>query len=137
MPVRVGIDLVRTDEVRASMTAHGERYLKRIYTDAEQLDCGASPRRLAARFAAKEATRKVLVRGDEPLSWRSIGVCERPGGRVGIELSGEAATLAERRGVRRLELSLTHRRELATAIVVAELEEPDPIGAPPAEVSDR
>jgi len=122
MPLWVGIDLVRTDEVRASLAAHGERYLKRIYTDAELLACGSSPRRLAARFAAKEATRKVLVRGDEPLSWRSVAVCEQPSGRLGIELSGEAAALAERRGVRRLELSMTHRREVATAIVVAELE---------------
>jgi len=125
MPVKVGIDLMRYDEVRVSLAAHGERYLERIYTDAEQFDSGSSPRRLAARFAAKEATRKVLVQGDEPLPWRSIGVCEHPGGRASIELSGEAAALAERRGVRRLDVSLTHRREVAAAVVVAELEDPE------------
>jgi len=41
--------------------AHGERYLKHVYTDAERRDCGTSARRLAQRFAAKEATMKALA----------------------------------------------------------------------------
>jgi holo-[acyl-carrier protein] synthase len=123
MPFQIGIDLVRTDEVRESLAAHGERYLQRIYTDVEQQDCRSIPSRLAARFAAKEATMKALGRPDEPLPWRSIEVVRDGGGRPLIELSGPAAALAERRGVRRLELSLTDGRALATAVVLVELEE--------------
>ena len=123
MPFQIGIDLVRTDEVRESLAAHGERYLQRIYTDVEQQDCRSNPSRLAARFAAKEATMKALGRQDEPLPWRSIEVTHDGGGRPLIELSGPAAVLADRRGVRRLELSLTDGRSLATAVVLVELEE--------------
>lgn len=123
MPIQVGIDLVRTDEVRESLAAHGERYLQRIYTDVEQQECRSNPRRLAARFAAKEATMKALGRVDEPLPWRSIGVVHDAGGQPLLELSGPAAALAERRGVRHLDLSLTDGRSLATAVVLAELKE--------------
>jgi holo-[acyl-carrier protein] synthase len=122
MPVQIGIDLVRTEDVRRSMSAHGERYLQRIYTDGERHDCRSDPARLAARFAAKEATMKALRRRDEPLPWRSIGVVRDATGRPRLELSGAAAALAGRRHVRRLDLSLTHNRSLATAVVLAELD---------------
>jgi holo-[acyl-carrier protein] synthase len=121
--VQVGIDLVRTDEVRASLAAHGERYLKRIYTDVEQREAGRNPRRLAARFAAKEATFKAMKAGRDALPWSSIGVCEVPGGRLSVQLTGEAAELADRRGVRHLQVSFAYRGPVAAAIVVAELEE--------------
>jgi len=48
--IAVGIDLVAIDEVRESLRAHGERYLNRIYTEAEQRECGSDPRLLAARL---------------------------------------------------------------------------------------
>lgn len=123
MPIQVGIDLLRIDEVRASLATHGERYVQRICTAVERRDAGSSPRRLAARFAAKEATMKVLRRGDEPLPWSSIGVSEDASGRASIRLSGVAVELAQSRGVRWLDLSLTHRRSVAAAIVVAELDD--------------
>jgi holo-[acyl-carrier protein] synthase len=119
----VGIDLVSPEEVGASLAAHGERYLTRVFTETEQRECGSDPRRLAAHFAAKEAALKALGWGDEPLPWRSIGVARDEAGRQSICLSGPAAALAERRGVRRLELSFTHRRGLAAAVVLAELDE--------------
>jgi phosphopantetheinyl transferase (holo-ACP synthase) len=63
--VQVGIDLVRTGVVQASITAHGSRYLERMYNEQELVDCGADGRRgvfdvggLAERFAAKEVTVK-------------------------------------------------------------------------------
>ena len=122
MAMRVGIDLVEIDDVRESLRLQGERYLTRVYTEAEQRDCGRSPRRLAARFAAKEATMKALRIADEAVPWRSIEVTQDETGRPSIRLSGEAAELAERRGILSLDLSLTLRQSSAMAVVVAELE---------------
>lgn len=124
MPVKVGIDLVETDDVRESLDAHGQRYLQRIYTEAEQRECGSDPRRLAARFAAKEATMKALGRRNEALSWRSIEVAQDPSGRPCLRLSGGAAELAGRRGIRRVEVTLTESRSQGAALVLAEVEEP-------------
>jgi holo-[acyl-carrier protein] synthase len=119
--ISVGIDLVETDEVRESLRLQGERYLNRVYTEAEQRDCGASPRDLAARFAAKEATMKALRIADEAVPWRSIEVSRDENGRPSVRLTGQASELAKRRGILSLDLSLTVRRSSAMAVVVAEV----------------
>jgi len=120
MSIKVGIDLVSPDEVRESVRIHGDRYLQRVYTDEELRDCGGRPNRLAARFAAKEAAMKALGGSDSQLPWRSIGVSVDAAGSPSIELTGSAATLARERGVSALSVSLTHERDLAVAVVIAE-----------------
>ncbi len=110
--------------VQDAIAAHGERYLQRVYTPGELRDCGGDagidPTRLAARFAAKEATMKVLRRGDEAVAWRSIGVTRQPGGRPRVELTGDADALARDSGLDDLALSITHEHDYAAAVVVAD-----------------
>jgi holo-[acyl-carrier protein] synthase len=123
MSLRVGTDLVFVDTVRESIASHGEHYLTRVYTERELEDCrsanGVDAERLAARFAAKEATMKVLRPRDEGIPLRSIEVRRDPDGWVELELSGAAAALANQSGVTELALSIAHEGEFATAVVVA------------------
>lgn len=120
MPVSVGIDLVRADDVQDALRHHGDRYLDRVYTERERREAGADPLRLAARFAAKEATIKALRSDGEPLPWRDIAVHRDAAGRPGLHLTGAAQRLAARDGVQSLSVSLTHEHDLAAAVVVAE-----------------
>lgn len=125
MSIRVGLDLVAVESVADALRAsHRNRYLDRVYTEREVLDCqtatGIDAERLAARFAAKEATLKVLPLADEGVSLRSIEVLREPSGRVRIRLSGRAAEVATEAGVIDLALSLTHEGGFAAAVVVAE-----------------
>jgi holo-[acyl-carrier protein] synthase len=120
MPFHVGIDLVCRDDVQEAVSRHGERYLDRVYTEQERRDADADPLRLAARFAAKEATMKALRGTDEALPWRDIAVHRDADGRPTLQLSGAAAALAQRSGIQSLSVSLTHERDLAAAVVVAE-----------------
>jgi holo-[acyl-carrier protein] synthase len=120
MSVSIGIDLVTVEQVQESMARHGSRYLQRIYTDQEVTDSAGDPARLAARFAAKEATMKALGRIDEGIGWRSIAVHRAAHGQPSIELSGAAAELARARGVTGLTVSLTHEPQYAAAVVLAE-----------------
>ena len=130
MTISIGIDLTSADAVAESLETHGARYLERVYTDQERRDC-ARPAghpdagRLAARFAAKEATMTALRRDDEPIPWTSIGVCADGAGRPSLELSGPAAALARRRGVSELSVSLPRDGQFAAAVVVANLGEPE------------
>jgi holo-[acyl-carrier protein] synthase len=123
MAMLVGIDLVSVNTVRESMRDHGDRYLERIYTAAELRDCrdaeGIMPERLAARFAAKEATIKVLRPADEAIPWQSIEVVRHPSGWVELELSGRAATSAANQGLGDFALSVSHEGGFATAVVIA------------------
>jgi holo-[acyl-carrier protein] synthase len=123
---RVGIDLVSVEAVEDSIAAHGARYLARVYTPAE-LDDSRDERgepvaqRLAARFAAKEAMRKALHVGDEAVPWQSIAVRRDRCGAPRLELTGRARELAEREGIRDIDVSLSHEGATAAAVVVAEV----------------
>jgi len=103
---------------------HGDRFLERVYTLQERVDSRRDPARLAARFAAKEATMKALGRTDEGIGWQSIEVLRDPAGRPSIRLSGAAAELAISRGVTSLAVSLGRARRHAAAVVVAQAEAP-------------
>jgi holo-[acyl-carrier protein] synthase len=123
MPMRVGIDLVSVKDVRESMREHGEHYLRRVYTERELRDCKTAghldPQRLAARFAAKEATLKVLRPDQEAVPWQAIEVIRDPAGWVELRLSGSAAALARAAGLDELALSITHEGDFASAVVCA------------------
>jgi holo-[acyl-carrier protein] synthase len=120
MSLHIGIDLVAVGQIEGSVACQGDRYLERVYTARELADSRRDPSRLAARFAAKEATMKALGRADEGIGWRSIEVLRDPAGQTSIQLSGAAAELADRRGITSLAVSLTHQRRHAAAVVVAE-----------------
>ncbi|MGA9874567.1 MAG: holo-ACP synthase [Solirubrobacteraceae bacterium] len=124
MALRVGIDMVSVEAVRESIRDHGARYLKRIYTERELRDCetaqGLIPERVAARFAAKEATLKVLRPVDEAIPWSCIEVLRHGAGWVTLELSGRAAALAAEAELTDFELSICHEADYASAIVIAQ-----------------
>ncbi len=128
--VRVGVDLVPVADVAESVRRFGDRYLERIFTPHEIACCrradarthraaaGYSIESLAARFAAKEATLKVLRPSGWRPDWRSIEVRRANGGWCEIHLSGLAAALAADAGIDELEVSLTHESMVAVAVVV-------------------
>jgi holo-[acyl-carrier protein] synthase len=113
------MDLIEIDEVRDSIQSFGESYLARVFTPAEVNECGASPARLAERFAAKEAILKALqVDGAVPLA----AIDTRAEGRSGltVQLTGEAAELAQRRGVSHIGVSTSRHRGHAAAVAVTD-----------------
>jgi holo-[acyl-carrier protein] synthase len=118
--LRVGIDLVKASSIAEAIEEHGQRYLDRVYTPAEQENCKGDALRLAARFAAKEATVKVLQpTAREPVPWTAIEVVRNAaGGAPSIALHGPAAVLAEAAGLTAFSLSFTHEDEYAAAVVV-------------------
>lgn len=125
MPIRVGFDLVSVSAVDAELRATTrDRYLARVYTEQEVSDCttprGLIAERLAARFAAKEATIKVLPSIEIGFSLREIEVQRAPSGQIHLALTGAAAGLAESAGLVGFTLSITHESGMAGAIVVAE-----------------
>ncbi len=114
----VGIDMADVDEVRESIRLYGERYLGRVYTDAERRDCGSSPRRLAQCFAAKEATMKALA-CRERLPWHSVALARDEAGQPALVLTGAAADRARERDVASLSVSFGAARAHALAVVLA------------------
>lgn len=121
--IRVGADVVAVHQVAESVETFGDRYLRRVYTDHELSSSAGAPAvraaSLAARFAAKEATIKVLRPAGHQPDWRSIEVRRHSEGWCTMALTGHAAALADQAGVADLAVSLTHEGDVAAAVVVA------------------
>jgi holo-[acyl-carrier protein] synthase len=124
MVLGLGTDLIETRRVEESIARFGERFLERIFTAGEIAYCQRkknAAESFAARFAAKEAGAKALGTGiSRGVTWKEFEVRREASGRPTLHMSGRAAELAEGLGVKRVQLSLTHSRELALAVVVAE-----------------
>ena len=111
------IEIARVREVAARYPA---RFLERIYTPREQAYCRGRAPQLASRFAAKEAVMKALGTGGRGVGWTEVEVRRERGRAPEILLHGRAKARAERMGIIRFAVSLTHSRDYAVASVVAE-----------------
>lgn len=124
MIIGIGIDLIEVDRVERLMERHPERSRDRLFTESEVKHCRASRRAaesFAARFAAKEALFKALGTGwGGGAAWRDVEVVVDDRGAPRILLHGETQRMAERRGLRRVHLTLTHTDGVAGAFVVLE-----------------
>ncbi|HVX22509.1 MAG TPA: holo-ACP synthase [Acidimicrobiales bacterium] len=135
--VGVGVDAVDVDRFRLALRRR-PKLADRLFTDGERADVAASrdpAERLAARFAAKEATMKALGSGIGSFPLKDVEVVRAGGtgptrGAPSLRLSAAAAQLASDRRIARWHVSLTHTSQVAIALVVAEGGPPgDPEGA--------
>ena len=117
--MHVGIDLIEIDRIAAALARHPKRFRERVFTEREVAECDRKPhpaQSYAGRFAAKEAIGKALGRG-VPFTWTEIEIAGR--GKPLVSLSGSMLAAAERLGVVRVDLSMTHSRTTAAAVALA------------------
>jgi holo-[acyl-carrier protein] synthase len=116
----VGVDLIEIDRVRRALER--PRFRERCFTEAERAYCDSRPnpaQHYAARFAGKEAVGKALGFGVARLwAWQDIEIAGRP--KPAVTLSGRVGAWAEKLGAGAIDLSMTHSRELATAVCVVD-----------------
>ena len=118
--IYTGVDLIEIPRIAAVLERYPERFLRKVFTDGERAYSRGRPPQLASRFAAKEAVMKALGTGVRGVPWKDIEVTRRPGHAPEIKLHGSAKRRAERMGIFRMALSLSHSKEMAIASVVAE-----------------
>lgn len=120
----IGIDLIDLSDFGRTLKRSGERFIQRIYTDAEIEYCRSQPhpsQSFAARFAAKEAAMKALgIAGEEGLSWKDFEVVVSVSGRPKMVLHSQAAVRSKALRVRTLQISLSHSLLAAGAVAIAE-----------------
>ncbi len=120
--VGVGVDAVDVDRFRRVLDRR-THLADRLFTGAERAYAhGASDPvpRMATRFAAKEATMKALGVGLWSFPFTDAEVVRLDLDAPYLMLHGRAAELADRAGVVRWHLSLTHTDRVAMAMVIAE-----------------
>jgi len=134
MIIGIGSDLIDIRRVEKVIARHGERFLRRIFTDAERAKAERRAKNArmvvatyAKRFAAKEACSKALGTGiRQGVWWRDMGVVNLPGGRPSMRLTGGAharlQALTPIGHEARIDLSITDDWPLAQAFVVISAE---------------
>ena len=124
MIVGTGIDIAEVPRIRLAIEKYGDRFLHRVFTDAEIRYCQSKANfdeRYAGRFAAKEAAMKALGTGwNYGVRWRDIEVVRPQGKRPSIVFHGKAAEVAGTLGAAHAALSITHTGEQAMALVILE-----------------
>jgi len=127
----IGTDICDVRRVRASLERHGERFARRVLSDAEfatwQARSARWPERglryLATRFSAKEAFSKAVGLGMRmPMTWRSCEVANLRSGKPVIVLHGELKAWCEARGLQ-AQVSVTDESDYAASFVVVEQKE--------------
>ncbi len=119
MVLKTGVDIIEIQRVQSALDRFGERFLKRVFTDLELLECRNRADALAVRFAAKEAASKALGTGIGPISWKDVETLHKWSGEPYLVLHGAAEAIANRIGLSEWAVSLSHSRENAVAVVVA------------------
>jgi holo-[acyl-carrier-protein] synthase len=112
----LGIDIIKVARIRATLERFGSRFSNRVLTPSERRYVRGRPETLAGRWAAKEATSKVLGLGVRGIGWQEIEVERLPTGQPSIRLHGRAARRAEQLGMERIAVSISHESEYAVAI---------------------
>ncbi len=118
MQHHIGTDIIEIERIRRVIERFGDRFLRRVYTEAELNIYGHRAHSLAASFASKEAVMKALGTGNRGVAWREIETLYHPSGKPRIRLNGRAKKEAERLGIKEIDVSLSHSKEYATATAI-------------------
>ena len=117
----IGLDATDIPRVEKAIARYGDRFIHRIFTDAEIAYCSGKYRpapHYAGRFAAKEAFSKALGTGLRgAIGWTEIDVIDNERMRPTIRVMGRAEKIL---AGRKVHLSISHLPDYATAIVIIE-----------------
>ncbi|MBN2048229.1 MAG: holo-ACP synthase [Anaerolineaceae bacterium] len=118
MILRSGVDLVEIRRFRSLKPTIRERFIARVFTEAEIADCRGHDERLAGRFAVKEAVSKALGTGIGIIRWQDVEVLRGARGEPEMRLDGQARVEAETLGITQWSVSISHTHDHAVAIVI-------------------
>ena len=117
--IGTGIDLADIERV-GRVLAKYPRFAQRCFTEHEQeyaFRFAKPERRLAARFAGKEAVMKSMGTGWRRIRWKDVEITG--GGKPTVRVYGTAKRRAEMLGVTGFEVSITHTDTDAMVFAIA------------------
>ncbi|CAM3581260.1 holo-ACP synthase [Parendozoicomonas haliclonae] len=123
MIVGIGTDIASIPRIEAAWKRTGDRFARRILTDAEYAvfeQRSFSPAYLATRFAAKEAASKAFGTGIGKVSFQEMEITNLESGAPVMTFSGAAEVLQMEKGIQHIHISLSDEKEFAQAFVIFE-----------------
>jgi len=115
----LGVDLADIERVGRVLEKY-PRFAERCFTEHEReyaFQFARPERRLAARFAGKEAVMKSMGTGWRRIRWKDIEITG--GGKPTVRMTGNAARRAEMLGVTEVLVTITHTDTDALVMAIA------------------
>lgn len=124
MSYRIGTDLCNPKRIQATYKKFGDKFLRRILTDKEKKYVLSSKpqmiKRLAGRYAAKEAVSKALGIGiRKGIDFKDIEVVHGEHNMPKLVLHNEALAEAKKQGLNDWSISISHEDIMVIATVIA------------------
>lgn len=116
----VGIDMIEIHRIRSSMEKGV--FLKKFFGDEELVQLESknfAVQSVAANFCAKEAFSKAIGTGIRKFNLKDVQILRNDMGKPYIKLTGSAFNIAKDNNYR-FDVSLTHTKEYASAVVLCE-----------------
>lgn len=116
MKIACGTDIIEINRIKESIKQFGDKFLNKIYTEAEINYCESHHnnkyQHYAGRFAAKEALYKALsnILTEENLDWKSFEIIHDTNGKPRVEIDNPR--------IKSIDISISHSKENAIAMVV-------------------
>jgi holo-[acyl-carrier protein] synthase len=123
MIVGIGTDIIEVKRIERLLSKQ-ERFKERIFTRGEIEYCEPKKNNVqnyTARFAVKEALLKAIGTGwREGVAFKEIEVKNNEKGKPELVLSGTVKKITEEMGVTNIQVSISHIKDLAIAVVILE-----------------
>ena len=124
MTFGVGIDIVEVSRIQKEISKQDGRFRDRVFTKDEISYCESKANKeqnYAARFAAKEAFFKALGSGwSNGYAWTDVEIAKDKSEKPYIVVHGKVKNFIELNKILNIQVSLSHVKETATAIVILE-----------------
>ncbi|XDD42083.1 holo-ACP synthase [Leptospira sp. WS60.C2] len=118
----VGNDIVENERIRELLQKHGDRFLKRVFTEDEVEYCHKHKDPvpfLAGRFACKEAVIKALdLEPGQVADMREIELAGTNFGKKTLVIHGKTEKFFREKGFTGSSVSISHADHYSTAVVV-------------------
>lgn len=127
----IGTDICDVRRIQASLARHGERFAKRVLSEAEYVTWQARSQRwpergvryLATRFSAKESFSKAIGLGMVmPMTWRHCEITNLPTGQPTVVLHGALKDWFDSRGLS-AHITVTDETDYAASFCVVEVKD--------------
>ncbi len=115
----VGIDSVDIERIEEALKKEG--FLNRVFSQSEREEFEMrfyNTAHIAAAFAAKEAFSKAVGTGLSGFSLNEVSLLHKESGKPYLAFTGKAGCIVEKEGLS-FDVSITHTKTVATAIVIA------------------
>lgn len=117
----IGIDAIEINRMKLLIDDYKEHAVERLFTQKEIENSRGQKIKYyySGRFVAKEAAMKALGEGlRSGISWQDIEITNDEKGKPILNFYGKALKYAKRKKVRKIEVSISHSKTIAVAVVI-------------------